>query len=156
MALRKLIKIGDDALRKKTHPITAFDKKLSKLLDDMYDTMVSEEGAGIAAPQVGILRRVVVIEVEGERLDLVNPEIIFSEGEIEDTEGCLSIPGKRYKLKRPAKVIVRAFNRKGEPFERTGEGYLARAICHELDHLDGVLFIDLVSEEELSRKQESD
>ncbi len=151
MAIRRILKKGDDTLRKRSHEITAFDRKLHKLLDDMYDTMVAEEGAGLAAPQVGILRRVIVIDVGEGRLELVNPQIIDASGAVEDTEGCLSIPRERYKLVRPQSVTVRAFDRNGTAFERTGEGLLARAFCHEIDHLNGVLFTDLLADPQAQR-----
>lgn len=142
MAIRKIVTVGDDVLRKKCREVTRFDVKLHQLLDDMRDTLIEANGAGLAAPQVGILRRVVVIRIEDEFLELVNPEIIAQEGEQQELEGCLSIPGKWGITKRPAKATVRAQDRDGNWFERNGEGLTARAFCHELDHLDGVLFTD--------------
>ena len=142
--VRKILKFGDETLRKPCKPMQKFDLRLWLLLRDMADTMNKAEGVGLAAPQVGILRRVVVIDVGDENglIELINPEIIAQEGEQEGSEGCLSAPGRRGFVKRPNKVTVRAQDRKGKPFEITGEGLLARAFCHELDHLDGILYSD--------------
>ena len=147
--VRKILHLGDEALRKVCKPIPKFDLRLWLLLRDMADTMYKAEGVGLAAPQVGILRRVVVIDVGDERglIELVNPEIIASEGEQGDSEGCLSVPGRRGYVVRPSKVTVRAQDRKGKPFEITGEGLLARALCHELDHLDGIMYVDKMDHE---------
>jgi len=124
-----------------------FDLRLWLLLRDMADTMYKANGVGLAAPQVGILRRVVVIDVGDGLIELVNPEIIATEGEQEGPEGCLSLPGRQGYVRRPNKVTVRALDRNGKPFEITGEGLLARAFCHELDHLDGILYIDKMDHE---------
>ena len=142
--IRKIVKLGDEVLRKESKPMQKFDLRLWLLLRDMADTMNKAEGVGLAAPQVGILRRVVVIDVGDENglIELINPEIIAQEGEQEGSEGCLSAPGRRGYVKRPNKVTVRAQDRKGKFFEITGEGLLARAFCHELDHLDGILYSD--------------
>ena len=142
--VRKIIELGDETLRKTCKPMKTYDLRLWLLLRDMADTMNKAEGVGLAAPQVGILRRVVVIDVGDENglIELINPEIIAQEGEQEGSEGCLSAPGRRGFVKRPNKVTVRAQDRKGKPFEITGEGLLARAFCHELDHLDGILYSD--------------
>ena len=142
--VRKILTFGDETLRKTSKPMQKFDLRLWLLLRDMADTMNKAEGVGLAAPQVGILRRVVVIDVGDEHglIELINPEIIAQEGEQEGSEGCLSAPGRRGYVKRPNKVTVRAQDRKGKFFEITGEGLLARAFCHELDHLDGVLYSD--------------
>ncbi len=142
--VRKILQFGDETLRKTSKPMQKFDLRLWLLLRDMADTMEKAEGVGLAAPQVGILRRVVVINVGDENglIELINPEIIAQEGEQEGSEGCLSAPGRRGYVKRPNKVTVRALDRKGKPFEITGEGLLARAFCHELDHLDGILYSD--------------
>ena len=142
--VRNILKFGDETLRKPCKPMQKFDLRLWLLLRDMADTMRKAEGVGLAAPQVGILRRVVVIDVGDENglIELVNPEIIAQEGEQEGSEGCLSAPGRRGYVKRPNKVTVRAQDRKGKFFEITGEGLLARAFCHELDHLDGILYSD--------------
>ena len=142
--VRKILQFGDETLRKTCKPMQKFDLRLWLLLRDMADTMNKAEGVGLAAPQVGILRRVVVIDVGDENglIELINPEIIAQEGEQEGSEGCLSAPGRRGYVKRPNKVTVRAQDRKGNVCEITGEGLLARAFCHELDHLDGVLYSD--------------
>ena len=144
MAKLKIVKEGDDVLRKKCRPVDEITPKIIRLLDDMAETMHDAQGVGLAAPQVGILRRIVVIEVEeGSLIELINPKIIAFAGEQDGTEGCLSVPGKWGMVKRPMYVTVRATNRYGEEFELTGSELLARAICHELDHLDGKLYIDI-------------
>ena len=144
MAKLKIVKVGDDVLRKKCRPVDEITPKILTLLDDMAETMHAANGVGLAAPQVGILRRIVVIEVEeGNLIELINPKIIAYAGEQDGTEGCLSVPGKWGTVKRPMHVTVRATNRFGEEFELTGSELLARAICHELDHLDGKLYIDI-------------
>ncbi len=157
MALRKIVTVGDEVLRKKSRVVTAFDQKLHLLLDDMRDTLIQADGLGLAAPQVGILKRAVVIRIDDEFVDFVNPEIIAAEGEQQELEGCLSIPGKWGITKRPAKVTIRAQDRNGNSFEKTGEGLLARAFCHETDHLDGVLYIDhairVLTPEELEKEE---
>ena len=140
MAIRNIIKEGDSALTKKSRLVEKFDEKLRILLDDMIETMEKANGVGLAAPQVGILRRVVVIDDEGTILELINPEIIKKSGEQQDVEGCLSCPGEYGITKRPMRVTVKAFNRNGEEKIYLGEGLLARAFCHEIDHLDGILF----------------
>ena len=143
MAKRKIVKVGDPVLRQKCRPVEKFDARLHALIDDMIDTMHDAEGVGLAAPQVGILRRVVVIEcVEGEILELVNPRIVAFAGEQEAQEGCLSIPGEAGITRRPMHVTVRAQDRNGDEVEYSGSGLLARAFCHELDHLDGKLYTD--------------
>ena len=144
---RKIVKIGDEGLRKTCKPMQKFDLRLWLLLRDMAETMYKAEGVGLAAPQVGILRRVVVIDVGDGLIELVNPEIISREGEQAGPEGCLSIPDKRGYVRRPKKVTVRAQDRKGKFFEVTGEELLARALCHELDHLDGIVYVSLVKGE---------
>lgn len=147
MALRKIRTLGDDILRKKCRLIEKIDDRILTLLKDMSDTLHdTENGAAIAAPQVGVLKRAVVIDMGKGTIYLVNPEIVESEGSQEVIEGCLSIPGKWGKLIRPAKVKVKALNEKGEEIILTGEGDLAKCLCHEIDHLDGVLFIDKVTE----------
>ena len=147
MAIRKILKIGDETLRKHARPVAEVDRRTKQLLDDMAETMYAADGAGLAAPQVGILRRVVVIDVGEGLLELVNPEILSTEGEQRQMEGCLSVPGNRGVVARPAKVTVRALNRRGKPIEIVGEGFLAMALCHEIDHLDGVLYVDKIIEE---------
>lgn len=147
MAKLKIVKVGDDVLRKKCRPVEEITPKIIRLLDDMAETMRHAEGVGLAAPQVGILRRIVVIEVEeGNLIELINPKIIAYAGEQIGNEGCLSVPGKWGIVKRPMHVTVRATNRHGEEFELTGSELLARAICHELDHLDGKLYIDIATD----------
>ena len=143
MAKLQIRKVGDEALRKVCRPVDAITPRILTLLDDMVETMRAANGVGLAAPQVGILRRIVVIEVEpGEVIELINPKIIAFSGEQDGQEGCLSVPGRWGMVKRPMHVTVRALNRKGEEFEITGHELLARCFCHELDHLDGALYID--------------
>lgn len=144
MALRKIREIGDPCLNKKCREVENFDSKLHTLLDDMTDTMIESNGVGLAAPQVGILRRVVVIDLGEEEgiLELINPVITSTEGEYTDMEGCLSVPGKAGEVTRPMKATVRAFDRDGNEFEFTGEELYARCICHECDHLDGILYVE--------------
>ena len=143
MAIREIRKKGDPCLEKVCHPVTEFNERLHLLLDDMRETLEESGGVGLAAPQVGVLRRVVVVETEpGELYELINPELIYQEGEQKEIEGCLSIPGKQGITTRPQKVRVRAVGRDGKLHEYEGEGLLARAFCHEIDHLDGILFID--------------
>lgn len=146
MAIRKIREIGDPCLNKKCREVENFDKKLHTLLDDMKDTMVEANGVGLAAPQVGILRKVVVIDLGEENgiLELINPVITHTEGSYTDVEGCLSVPGKAGEVERPTKATVKAFDRYGEEFEFTGENLYARCICHECDHLDGKLYVDKV------------
>ena len=147
MAIRRIVKEGDDTLRKISRPVKQIDKRILELLDDMRQTMYANDGVGLAAPQVGILRRVVVIDVGDELYELINPEIVSTEGDVVDVEGCLSVPGRRGKVARPETVTVRALDRKGELREYTGMGLLARAFCHEIDHLDGTLYLDKMIEE---------
>lgn len=149
MALRQIVKFGEDILRKKSRPVTSFDERLWTLLDDMAETMHSKDGAGLAAVQVGILRRAVVIDVHDEHgvIELINPEIISEEGRQCGSEGCLSSPNVWEEVERPNIVTVRAQDRYGKEFTLTGSALLARAFCHELDHLDGVLFIDHVKQD---------
>ena len=147
MAIRRIVEIGDDKLRKQAKRVEKFDLRLKMLLKDMADTMYKAQGVGLAAPQVGILRRVVVVDVGEGLLELVNPEIIGSEGSECGPEGCLSIPGRSGMVVRPSKVTVRAQDAKGEVFEVAGEGYAARAFCHEIDHLNGVLYVDKMERE---------
>ncbi|MDD3705590.1 MAG: peptide deformylase [Clostridiaceae bacterium] len=142
MAVRKIRKDGDEILRKISRKVEVIDDRILTLLDDMKDTMKKAEGVGLAAPQVGVLRRIVVIDIGEGLIELINPVIVYESGEQEDEEGCLSVPGIRGKVKRPEKVIVRAMNRKGETVEITGTDLLAVAFCHEIDHLNGILFTD--------------
>ena len=147
MAVMKILRLGDETLRKKSHPVTKIDRRTVGLLKDMAETMYAADGCGLAAPQVGILRRMVVIDVGDGLIELINPEIIESEGEEIGVEGCLSVPGRRGTVKRPTKVVVRALDKKGREIELTAEGFLARAVCHELDHLDGVVYVDKMIED---------
>lgn len=142
MALREIVKEGDDVLTKKCRKVEKFDSRLEMIIDDMIETLHQANGVGLAAPQVGILRRVVVIEVDPEQgvIELVNPEIIETSGKQVGLEGCLSLPGKWGIASRPLRVTVKAQNRKGEEFTISGEHLLARAFCHEIDHLDGILY----------------
>ncbi|MGN0648980.1 MAG: peptide deformylase [Oscillospiraceae bacterium] len=159
MGIRNIYKFGEDALRKKCREVTKFDSRLWALLDDMYDTMSQYSGVGLAAPQVGILKRAVVIDISGElknprkgfkkspinhygRIELINPVIISSEGVQRGEEGCLSNPNKYGIVERPKLVTVKAQDRNGNEFTISGEDLLARAFCHEIDHLDGILYID--------------
>lgn len=147
MALRNIRVLGDDILRKRSKQVEKIDDRVLILLKDMADTMYgTDNGAGLAAPQVGILKRIVVIDMGEGLISLINPEIVESGGEQEVIEGCLSIPGKWGKLIRPARVKVKALNEKGEEFIIEGQGDLAKCLCHEIDHLDGILFIDKVTE----------
>ena len=144
MGLRKILTVSDPALHKVCKPVTAFDRKLHKLLDDMKETLADANGVGLAAPQVGILRQVVVVDVGDDVLELVNPELLETEGEQEGPEGCLSVPGKYGLVKRPYKAKVRAQDRNGEWFEVEGEELIARCFCHELDHLDGIVYTEVM------------
>ena len=141
MALRNILKEGDERLRKKSRPVTDFNERLWTLLDDMYETM-KDGGVGIAAPQVGVLRRAVVIDVGKGKHELVNPVIVEQSGDQCGGEGCLSIPGQYGLVHRPAQLRLKAQDRYGNPCEWEAEGYFAVAVCHEVDHLDGILFID--------------
>lgn len=148
MAKLKIVKIGDEILRKTCRPVEKITPRTVTLLDDMLETMRDADGCGLAAPQVGILRRIAVVEVEpGHPIELINPKIIAFAGEQEEQEGCLSIPGRWGITRRPKHVTVRATNRAGELFEISGSDLLARALCHEIDHLDGKLFLDCVIKE---------
>ena len=147
MALRKIICIEDDLLRKKSRPVEKFDEKLHKLLDDMAETMYNANGVGLAAPQVAVLRRVVVMDCGDGLIEMVNPEILETEGEQDGPEGCLSVPGRRGMVKRPMKVRARFQDRNGEWYEIEAEELLARCIMHETDHLDGQLYVDIMSRE---------
>ena len=155
MAIRKIVTQGDEVLTKKCRPVTEFNQRLHELLDDMADTLEDSGGVGLAAPQVGVLRRVVlVINDEDEIMELINPEIIYTEGEQTGPEGCLSVPGKFGMVTRPYFVRVRAQDRFGEWFEAGGEERTGRCFCHELEHLDGHLYVEhidhFLTEEELA------
>ena len=148
MAIRQIRTIGDEVLEKVCKPVKEMTPSLTQLIDDMFDTMYSAEGVGLAAPQVGIRKRIVVIDVEdGNQYVLINPQITMTEGAQTGAEGCLSVPGKSGTVTRPEKVTVRALDRNMQEFELTAEGLLARAICHECDHLDGKLDVELVEGE---------
>ena len=143
MALRKILTQGDPTLNKKSRPVERFDERLHILLDDMKETLAAANGAGLAAPQVGILRRVVVVvDADDHMVELVNPELVYTEGEQTGLEGCLSVPGKYGLVTRPYKARIRAQDRNGQSFELDGEEIVARCFCHELEHLDGHLFVD--------------
>ncbi|OUN25212.1 peptide deformylase [Pseudoflavonifractor sp. An85] len=143
MSLRTILTQGDPALEKVCRPVEQFDQKLHDLLDDMKETLIDSNGVGLAAPQIGILRRVVVVmDSEDNMVELVNPEMIASDGEQTGLEGCLSVPGKYGVVTRPATATVRAQDRNGNFFEVSGEGIVARCFCHELEHLDGHLFVE--------------
>ena len=157
MGLRKILTDKDPALHKICKPVTDFDKKLHKLLDDMTETLIDSGGVGLAAPQVGILRRVFLVDVgveENEILECINPEILETSGEQEGPEGCLSVPGKYGLVKRPYYVKLRAQDRHGNWFEAEGEELIGRCFCHENDHLDGIIYTQVMdrflTEEELS------
>ena len=145
MALREIRKNGDEILSKVCKEVKNFDSKLAILLDDMYDTMSACEGVGLAAPQVGILKRAVIIDVGEGRIELINPVITAVDGSQNGSEGCLSVPGVYGEVERPYKVTAEAYDRNGKKFKITGEGLLARAICHEVEHLDGKLFLEKVT-----------
>ena len=157
MGLRKILTDKDPALHKVCKPVTNFDSKLFKLLDDMRDTLIESGGVGLAAPQVGILRRVVLVDVgmeENEIVEFINPEMIETDGDQYGAEGCLSVPGKYGLVKRPMYAKVRAQDRNGDWFEAEGEELIARCFCHELDHLDGIVYTEVMdrylTEEELN------
>lgn len=150
MGIRKIVTLGDETLRKVCKKQEKFDRKLATLLKDMAETMYKAEGVGLAAPQVGILRRVAVVDITEDHsglIELVNPEIIEREGSQTGREGCLSLPGRQGVVCRPMKVKIRFQDRNGEAYEMETEGFEARAVCHELDHLDGRLYIDVMDRE---------
>ncbi|HCQ88776.1 MAG TPA: peptide deformylase [Clostridium sp.] len=146
MAIRNIRTKEDEVLRKRSKVVTNIDDRLLTLINDMKETMYASNGVGLAAPQVGILKRVVVVDIGDGPIVLINPEIIEKRGEVTDIEGCLSVPGEQGEVKRPKYVKVKAMNEKGEEILLEGENFLARAFCHEIDHLDGILFIDKVIE----------
>ncbi|MGE5629353.1 MAG: peptide deformylase [Solirubrobacterales bacterium] len=148
MAIRNIRLNGDEILRKKSRKVEEINHRVLGILDDMLDTMYKAEGVGLAGPQIGILKRLVVIDIGEGPIKLINPEITEASGSIIDFEGCLSIPGEQGNVERPEKVTVIAMNEKGENIVINGEGFFARALCHELDHLDGILYIDKVIPEE--------
>lgn len=144
MAIRNIVKIGDDVLRKICRTQLTFDEKLATLLDDMAETMYKAEGVGLAAPQVGLLRRICIVDVGDGLIELINPVIVEKSGSQVGSEGCLSVPDRYDEVERPMTVTVRAQDRNGNNIVVTGDGLKARAFCHEIDHLDGVLYIDRV------------
>ena len=147
MGLRKILTDKDPALHKVCKPVVNFDSRLFKLLDDMRDTLIESNGVGLAAPQVGILRRVVLVDVgmdENEIVEFINPELIETDGEQYGAEGCLSVPGKYGLVKRPMYAKVRAQDRNGDWFEAEGEELIARCFCHELDHMDGIVYTEVM------------
>ncbi len=148
MALRKIVLKNDEILRKKCKPVEKFDEKLGILLDDMAETMYAADGVGLAAVQVGVLRRVVVIDIGGGLMELINPEIIEEEGIQCDVEGCLSLPGKQAYTMRPMTVKVKAQNRDGKWCVYKGSELKAKAFCHEIDHLEGILYTDKIAKQE--------
>lgn len=148
MAYRKIVTLGDPVLKKTSRAVTKFDDRLFTLLDDMRETMNKAEGVGLAAVQVGVLKRVVVIDCGERYLELINPEITYREGEQREAEGCLSLPGESGTTVRPQRVKVKAQNRDGKWCIYSGEGLEARCFCHEIDHLDGILFTDRLVKEE--------
>ena len=161
MGLRKILTDKEPALHKTCKPVVSFDSKLHKLLDDMRETLIDSQGVGLAAPQVGILRRVFLVDVgveENEIIEFINPEILETEGEQEGPEGCLSVPGRYGLVKRPYYVKVRAQDRYGEWFEAEGEELIGRCFCHENDHLDGIVYTQVMerflTEEELAGDDE--
>ena len=156
MAIRNVILDGDEVLRKKAKEVDEINERVKTLLKDMADTMYKAGGVGLAAPQIGVLKRIVVIDIGEGLIELVNPVITSQSGEQVEVEGCLSVPGVFGEVKRPTKVTVEALNKEGERIEVEGIGWLAVAICHELDHLDGILFKDkairILDKEELDRR----
>ena len=158
MGLRKILTDKEPALHKVCKPVEKFDRKLHCLLDDMRETLIESNGVGLAAPQVGILRRVVLVDIGEEIIELINPELLETDGEQVGAEGCLSVPGKYGLVKRPYYAKVRAQDRDGEWFEAEGEELIGRCFCHELDHLDGILYTQVMdrflTEEELAADDE--
>ncbi|MBS7370255.1 MAG: peptide deformylase [Oscillospiraceae bacterium] len=158
MAVREILLFGNETLRQRSEEVTEFNEELWTLLDDMYDTMTEANGIGLAAPQIGVLKRVVVIDVDDDNgiIELVNPVITLMRGKQFEDEGCLSCPGKSGVVKRPMKVKVKAKNRYGRPVEYTGRELLARAFCHEIDHLNGILYADKVIEWTQNTQEETE
>ena len=142
MAIRNILQLGDPTLRKKSFEVTDFGEKTHQLLDDMKETLIKAEGAGLAAPQVGVLRRIFIVMVDDFYFECINPVIVSQKGSQTGDEGCLSVKGKYGQVTRPNKVTVKAYDRNGKQFTVNAEGFLARAFCHEYDHLNGVLYVD--------------
>jgi len=153
MAIRNVVQIGDEILRKKSKTVKDFDEKLWELLDDMRETMVKNDGVGLAAVQVGVLKRAIVLDVNHMKIELINPIILDTLGEQIDKEGCLSCKGQWGYVKRPQEVTVKAQDRYGNEFVITGVDLLAKAFCHEIDHLDGILFVDKVIKDYKEKKK---
>ena len=147
MAILDIVKEGDKLLRQKSKPVKRFSKDFCRLLDDMYETMTKSNGCGIACPQVGVLLRAFIIEVEGLKMEFINPEISEMRGSCVLSEGCLSVPNRSGMVERPTHLKVKAFTRNGTPFEFIANDFVARVICHENDHLDGILYIDKIVKE---------
>ena len=148
MALRKIVQVGDEVLRKKCRPVPEVTDRIRELIDDMFETLYDSQGVGLAAPQVGVMRRLFVVDLcdgSGQKV-LINPEIVEKRGEEDGEEGCLSIPNRVGRVIRPAYIKIKGLDRDGEPVEYEAEGLLARAFCHEYDHLDGILYVDKADE----------
>ena len=146
MAILNILKEGDEALRKKCRRVDEITPRILQLLDDMHETLAKAEGVGLAAPQVGVLRRIVIVEIGDKKYEMINPEIIAKKGKQNEIEACLSVPERYGSVTRPSWVKVRATDRNGNIYEAEGEGLMARCFCHELDHLDGILYIDKADE----------
>ncbi len=146
MAILNILKEGDATLRKKCRAVDEITPRILQLLDDMHETLAKAEGVGLAAPQVGVLRRIVIVEIGDKKYEMINPEIIAKKGRQNEIEACLSVPEKYGSVTRPSWVKVRAMDRHGNVYEAEGEGLMARCFCHELDHLDGILYIDKADE----------
>jgi len=146
MAIRRVVRHGDPILRKRSREVIEINERIIEIIEDMTETLYKENGIGIAAPQIGILKRIVVIDNGDGPIELINPVLLSCEGSQEGAEGCLSVPGEFGLVERPACVRIKALNRKGKRIELLGDGMLARAFCHEIDHLDGKLFIDIATE----------
>ena len=143
MSVRNIVTLGNETLRKKSKPVVDFDESLAELLDDMKQTMIEKKGMGISAVQVGVLRRALLVEYDrGKVVEIINPEIIEIRGKTCESEGCLSVPGFYTKVERPKYVKIEAYDRNGKKFFFEGEDYVAKCICHEIDHLNGILFVD--------------
>ena len=142
MAIRKIIQLGDETLRKKSFPVTEINNKIIQLLDDMKDTLAKAQGAGLAAVQVGVLRRIFIVDVEEGYFEFINPEILSKKGEQYGLEGCLSVKGKWGDVKRPKEVVIKAQDRTGKYFTIKANDFFAKAICHEYDHLEGIVYVD--------------
>ena len=142
MATRNIVQIGDEVLRKKSFAVSEINDKVKELLDDMKETLEKAEGVGLAAPQVGVLKRIFIISLDGQYFECINPVIVRSSGTQKGEEGCLSVKGKYGTVVRPKNVVLKAIDRDGREFTVHAEGFLARAICHENDHLDGILYVD--------------